>query len=61
MWHPPSPSLHHHRRWRRKLRLLTSVDFWFGGALAFIALLGLVTLVKTIGDSLAICIAGVTC
>jgi hypothetical protein len=37
------------------------VDFWFGAALTLIALLGLVTLVKTIADSLSICIAGVTC
>ncbi len=61
MRHAPPTSLHHHRGWRRKLRLLTSVDFWFGAALTLIALLGLVTLVRTIADSLAICIAGVTC
>lgn len=43
MRYAPPTSLHHHRWWRRKLRLLTSVDFWFGAALTLIALLGLVT------------------
>ena len=52
---------HHPGWWRRKLRLLASVDFWLGVVIALIAVLGLVTLVRTIASSVAICIAGATC
>lgn len=55
------PTFHHRRWWRRKLRLLISLDFWLGIVIALIAVLGLVTLVKTIADSLSMCITGVTC
>lgn len=58
-----APATPHHPRWRRRKlrRLLVSVDFWLGVAIALVAVLGLVTLVKTIAGSFAICIAGVTC
>ena len=55
------PTLHHTRWWRKRLRLVASLDFWLGAALVLIAILGLVTLVRTIATSFAICIAGVTC
>lgn len=57
------PTTPHHPGWRRRKlrRLVVSADFWLGIAIAIIAVLGLATLVRTIVDSLAICIAGVSC
>ena len=55
------PTFHHRRWWRKKLRLLISLDFWLGIVIALIAVLGLVTLVRTIASSLAICVTGVSC
>jgi len=58
---PAPPHHHHHRWWRRKLRLLASLDFWLGVVIAVVALLGLITIFRTLANSFAICIAGVTC
>jgi uncharacterized membrane protein len=57
----PAPHHHHHRWWRRKLRLLASLDVWLGVVIAVVALLGLITIFRTIAGSFAICIAGMPC
>jgi hypothetical protein len=57
----PAPHHHHHRWWRRKLRLLASLDVWLGVVIAAVALLGLITIFRTIAGSVATCVAGVTC
>lgn len=56
-----APHHHQHRWWRRKLRLLATLDFWLGVVIALVAVLGLITLFLTIASNVAICVAGVTC
>ena len=57
----PAHPHHHHRWWRRKLRFLASLDFWLGFLIPGVALLGLITILRTLAGSFAICIAGTTC